>query len=436
MSKTPRVGLYLDPGLIVRNPGYLEALREKIGLTWVILSYTGELPPEVLAHSPYDGAPPSPERVRSLLARHLDGQPSTTEFRSAMQSVGPHFGAAHDEPLLRQAIDRAHSAGLDVWLMAGMYTASDFDVLMYCPSREQNNRWYEAAYTHMATAYGVEGVDITHARFPMTSYPRGLFLCMCDSCAQAAAQFGYDMAAMQADIRHAYTRLKSLDAAQVATLAQHDMGPFDLLQYLGVRTGLFDWFAFRTQLIAANVSRMREAVHRAAGDRFIFGADTYPASLATLAGHNLSRWAEFSDFASPLLSHVDIFPMKTMTVWAQFLRGLLPQLSEADALRLVYRVTGYATLDLPDSIADFALGEPDCEYRNIPLRDFVAHDMAKAKVMLPPGLPAYPIIQGGGAPWDWPLPIVEQLMDDALRLGYDGYIFQGTRVLLDFDLQK
>lgn len=437
MSNAPRVGLYLDPAIIVRNPGYLEALVEKIGLTWVILSYTGELPPEVLAHSPYEAAPPTPERVRSLIARHLDGLPSTTEFKSAMHSVGPHFGAAHDEAQLRRAITMAHAAGLDVWLLAGMYTASDFDVLMYCPSREENNRWYEAAYTHLATAYGVEGVDVTHARYPMTSYPRGLFLCMCDSCAQAAAGMGYDMATMQADIRHAYRRLKQLDARQAATLAHHDLGPLDLLQYLGVRTGVIDWFTFRTELIAANVQRFRDAVHRAAGNDFIFGVDTYPASLATLAGHNLSRWAEFSDFASPLLSHVDIFPMQTMTVWTQFLQSLLPQIAEADALQIVYRATGYAGLDLPQHIANFALGEPDCEYRNIPLAGIVAHDMAKAKAMLPPGLPAYPIIQGGGAPWDWPLPIVEQLMDDALRLGYDGYIFQGTRVLLpDFELQK
>ncbi len=47
MSQTPRVGLYLGPETIVRNPGYLEALRDQIGLNWVILSYTGELPPDV-----------------------------------------------------------------------------------------------------------------------------------------------------------------------------------------------------------------------------------------------------------------------------------------------------------------------------------------------------------------------------------------------------
>jgi hypothetical protein len=246
---------------------------------------------------------------------------------------------------------------------------------------------------------------------------------------------GYDLEAIKADIHDAYSRLKRLSPQQVKSIAEHGMGPFDFLQLLGMRVGVMQWFKFRTELIARNVSRFRDAVHQAAGDSFIFGVDTYPASIATFAGHDLTRWDQFSDFASPLLSHADIFPMKTMTVWAQFLQGVLPQLSEADALQLVYRVTGYDTLALPHSIADFALGEPDCEYRNIPLRDFIRLDMAKARVLLPEGLPAYPIIQGGGAPWDWPLPLVEGIMEDAMALGYDGYIFQGTRVLLDYALK-
>jgi hypothetical protein len=430
MRKQARVGLYLEPQTVVDNPGYLEALREKIGLNWVILTFNGELPPEVLAHSPFDGAPPSPARITQLLAQHMDGQPSTRKLDSALKSVGPHLPAAHQEVVLRQAIAMSRAAGLDVWLLAGMYTANDFDVLMFCPSRAENNRWYEALYTHMATAYGVQGVDVTHARFPMTSYPRGLLLCMCPECAKQAARLGFDMAAMQADLRHMIGRARSLDAAQVEALATSALGPLDLLHFAGVRPGVMDWFRFRTELLAQNVGRFHRAVHQAAGEEFIFGVDTYPASLSLLVGHNQTRWAEFSDFASPLLSHVDIFPMKTLVVWAQFLLGWFPQLDEAQALRIAYRLGGYAELNLPTSIADFALGEPDCEYRNVPLRDFVRADMAKAKLLLPAGLPAYPILQGGGAPWDWPREIVQQLMDDALDLGYDGYIFQGTRVLM------
>jgi hypothetical protein len=243
------------------------------------------------------------------------------------------------------------------------------------------------------------------------------------------------MEAMRADIAHALTRFKQLTPQQLTTLATSALGPLDALHFVGLRPGLLDWFRFRADLIARNVKHFHRAVHEVAGTDFVFGADTYPASLSLFAGHDQTRWAEFSDFASPLLSHVDAFPMKTWAAWANYFQRWFPQVSEADALQLAYRLGGYAELGLPDNIADFALGEPDCEYRHMPLREIVRLDMAKAKLYLPPELPAYPIIQGGGAPWDWPLPVVQQLMSDALELGYDGYIFQGTRVLMDYDLK-
>ena len=435
MSKSPRVGLYLDPDKIVRNPGYLEALAEGIGLNWVILTFNGELPPDILAHSPYDSIPPSPERVHELIAYHLDGTPCTQDIGVALRSVGPHVATSTPEKSaeMRRAIEMCHAAGLDVWFMAGMYTAHES--LMFCPSNPENHAWYEAYYTHLATAYGVEGIDITHARFPKTSLPGGIFMCGCRHCTKAAGDLGYDMVQIRADITHAYNRFGQLTPQQLTTLAENALGVLDVLHFVGVRPGLLDWFSFRADLIARNMKHFRELIHRVAGDNFIFGADTYPASLSLFAGHDQTRWGEFSDFASPLLSHVDAFPMKTFTAWAKQLQQWFPQISEATALKLAYRLGGYADLSMPDNVADFALGEPDAEYRNIPLRDIVRIDMAKAKLYLPEELPAYPIIQGGGAPWKWPLPIVKQLMADALELGYDGYIFQGTSELLDYDLK-
>jgi hypothetical protein len=436
MAKSARVGLYLDPEIIVRNPGYLEALRDGIGLNWIILTFNGELPPEVLAHSPYDNIPPSPERVRELIAHHLDGTPCTDDLGVALRSVGPHVSTSTPEKDadMRRAIEMCHAAGLDVWFMAGMYTAHES--LMFCPSNPENHAWYEAYYTHLATAYGVEGIDITHARYPKTSLPGGIFLCGCRHCTQAASELGFDMAQMRGDIAHALARFKQLSPQQLNTIANNAMGPLDLLHFTGLRPGLLDWFRFRAELIARQMKRFHTLVHGVAGPNFIFGADTYPASLSLFAGHDQTRWGEFSDFASPLLSHVDAFPMKTFTAWAKQLQTWFPQISEAESLRLAYRLGGYADLKMPDNVADFALGEPDAEYRNIPLRDIVRIDMAKAKLYLPENLPAYPIIQGGGAPWDWPLPIVQQLMSDALELGYDGYIFQGTRIILDYDVKK
>lgn len=435
MAQAARVGLYLDAARIVRNPGYLEALRDGIGLDWVILTFNGQLPPEVLAQSPYDNIPPSPERVRELIAYDILGRPCTEDLAVALRSVGPHVAQSDEQKDadMRRAIDLCHAAGLDVWLLAGMYTAHES--LMFCPSHPDNHRWYEAFYTHLATAYGVEGIDITHARYPKTGLARSVFLCACQHCTRAAAELGYDMETMRADLLHALDRFKQLDLRQLTTLATSALGPLDAIHMAGARPGLVDWFRFRADLIARNVKHFHTLVHEAAGPDFVFGADNYPASMSLFAGHDQTRWAEFSDFASPLLSHVDQFPMRTWAAWATWLREWNPRLNEAQALQLAYRMAGYADLGLPKSIADFALGEPDAEFRNIPLRDVVRADMAKAKLYLPPDLPAYPIIQGGGAPSVWPRPIVEQLMQDALELGYAGYIFQGTSVLLDFDLK-
>lgn len=434
MANLDKIGLYLNAGTILRNPGYLETLQREINLNVAIIGFSGELPPEVLAASPYDGAPPSEERLRSLLCRHIDGASSATRLDHVRNSAGPHMHIGGNDAELRQAIARAHDLGIEVWLLGGCWTANDFDVAMFCPSQEAVNAWYEAVYSHMARSYGVEGLDITHARFPMTSYPRGMFICTCEACARSAAELGYDMEAMKADILDARRRLAAYDGRRLAAIGQDALGMQDVLQLLGVRPGVFDWFRFRCDLLARNIRRFRQSVHAAGGEGFVFGADTYPASLAAFVGHNLSRWSEFSDFASPLVSHVDIFPMQTLVVWAGFLRGLQPALSEAEALRMVYRLVGYDRLGLPDSVAAFALGEPDCEYRNIPLADFVLLDLAKAALYLPEGIPSYPIIQGGGAPWVWPREIIDRIMAGAAEQGHRGVMFQGTQSLVDFAL--
>ena len=435
MEPTKRIGLYLDASTINRNPGYLETLREGMGLTLVIIGFSGEVDAPTLAMSPFDATPPSDAHLFSLLARHIDGEPSTSRLRSAQQTIGPHVHAGGDDDALREAIRRARAAGLEIWLLGGAWTANDYDVLMYCPSNEEVNRWFEAVYTHMATHYDVDGVDITHARFPMTSYPRGLFLCACPDCARSAAEMGYDMGSMIADIHGSLARIKRIDGDRIVALSKLPLAAMDLWQLLGAREGLLEWFRFRAELIAQGVARFRNAVHAAAGHQFIFGADTYPASLSMFAGHDHSRWDTCSDFASPLLSHVNIFPMQTMTVWAEFLQRIILDLSEKHALEAVYRLVGYDGLNMPTSFADFCLGAPDCEYRNIPLRKLLTVDMAKAAAYLPQGLPSYPIIQGGGAPHDWPRAIIDQVSQAAIELGHHGVIYQGTSSLVDVDLQ-
>lgn len=445
------VGIYLGAGEILRNPGYLEALRDGIGLNLVILTFTGQIPAKVRAVSPFGPSPVTEARLIELLCRHIDGSPSYGAARpdvlhQELRCLGPNVAAQGDDRELRSAIAAARRAGLGVWLLSGGWTVDDFNVLMYCPSEPATLDWFTALYTHLATAYGVDGLDITHARYIMTSHPRGLGLCACARCARAAARLGYDMGQMIADLREAMARVRRANPQRLVEAAARGLAPMDLLQFLGVSQGVLQWFEWRCCVIEGNMALLRDAVHRVAGPGFVFGTDTYPASLSLLAGHNLARFAEYSDFASPLLSHVDLFPMETMVAWAQWLMSLQPGIGEGDALRIAYRLAGYDALAMPGDLAGYGFGgrpltpewrgEPDCEWRQVPLRELLRLDMAKARLYLPPELPSYPIIQGGGAPHDWPREIVEGIIADAEALGHQGYILQGSTQLVQYPLRS
>ncbi len=432
MAFETKIGLYTSAHAILEDPGYLETLQKQLGLNVVIVGFSGELPESVRRLSPFDGTPPSPEVVRSLLCRHLDGQPSTDRIESTQGHVGPHVHAKGNDAELRQAIERAHAMGLEAWMLGAGWTSHDFHVVTFCPSQERVNRWYEAVFCHLASAYGAEALDITHARFPMLSYPRGMFLCTCEHCVRAAEELGYDMARMTAALREARKRLASTAADKLVPVLAHAAGLGDLLQALGAGPGVVEWFAFRSELLIRNLVRFRKAIRAAAGDDFIFGVDTYPASLSLYVGHQHSRWAEFSDFASPLVSHVDIFVTQAMAEWAGFLRGLVPGLSEPDALAVVYRAVGYDGLGMPGHVADFALGEVDGEFRHVPLVDLVSRDLEKARLYLPAEIPSYPIIQGGGAPHPWPRDCIEEILEQSYGFGHNGVMFQGTESLVDY----
>jgi hypothetical protein len=424
------VGLYTDAQTLLQKPAYFQRLQRELGLNLVIVGFSGELPGSVLSESPFKGQPAEIDSIKAVMARHLDGSLCSAAPELALGSVGPHVGGGGNDGELRQAIKQAHRLGLQVWLLAGAWTANDYHTLMFCPNDSQVNTWYESVFSHLATQYGVEGVDITHARYPMTSEPRGMFLCACERCSQAAQEAGYDMVRMQADILGSLQNLRQLDAGRLAAIKPATLGTPDLLQLLGLRSGFLQWFRFRADVLTRNLARYRNRIHQVAGAQMIFGADTYPSSLAMFAGHDQTRWAECSDFASPLISHVDIFVLKTWVAWARFLQQNMPQLSESDALRLVYRLAGYDSLELPETVSQMALGQPDCEFRNIPLRALLALDMAKARLTLPAGLPSYPIIQGGGAPHMWPPRIIKEVIEDAERLGHQGVMLQGTASLL------
>ena len=423
-----RTGVYLTTSEVRKNPDYVQALRDGIGLDLAVLSYDGEPSSAVLDQSPFGGPTPSDECLRSLLAVQLDGGPDEPgEFAAAKSTVAPgtHTGG---DAALREAVDILRRAGLEIWFCMHTWTGSS---LMFCPSKPGVNDYLEALYIDCATRYGADGLDLTHARFPKCSVPEAMTACICDDCRREAAARGYDMDEMKRSLNAARDRLGAVDAGLLARISRDGTGPLDYLQLLGMDRGVLDWFRFRCALVSDRLTRFHTAVHEAAGPDFIFGSDTYPASLAGFVGHDLSSWSRFSDFASPLVSHIASFTGHAFVAWARWLQQFNPGLGEADALQVVYQVTGYAGMGLPETIAGYELEDPNRLAYVLPLEELILRDLRKARLVLPPDIPSYPIIHGKG----WPRTAIDAIVSGANAAGHDGIVWQGTDELVSFEMK-
>lgn len=420
-------GVYLTTDNVLKNPDYVTRLRDEIGLTHVVLSYTGTVSDEVMALSPFDGVP-SEDDLAKVVVRHFDGRPvDPREYDRAQAQCGPGVSANGNDAQFRQAVGQIKDAGLDVWLCGGAWTIRR---LMYCPSQKATQDWLEAVYVYLASQYDVDALDITHLRYPMGSFPLGLFGCTCASCTETARTMGYDMDRMVGDLKAMRDGLQKLDGKRLGDVVRLGFGFFDVIHALGLRSGVMDWIRFRCELVAQNLIRFRKAVHTAAPGK-AFGTDTYPASMALTAGHDYLQWGEMADFASPLVSHISAFVCNTFIEWAQFLMAEVPNLSEKDALQVVYRLLGYDGMNLPETIDAYGADEPATLAYRIPTADLVLRDLVKAKLYLPKDVPSYPIIHGEG----WPKETIDRIVSDARELGHNGIIWQGTNELMDYDLK-
>ena len=416
----------MSVSVVNEDPGYLDALQQKIGLTHLLLSgHPVRLSSDTLALNPYAGAADPRDVVKDLVCRGFDGEipGNLDEARTGQGGRGPSV-AFGDDSGLRRAIDVARARGLTAWYVGGAWTANS---LMFCPSKERVNAWLEAVYADVARSYEVAAIDVTHARYPKFDFVESLFQCACPDCARSAADLGYDLPGMVDALRRMVERLGRISADKLAAAARGSAGYFDLLQVLPEAAALGPWLSFRCDLLARNLRRFHQAVH-ATGRPVLFASDTYPPALAALVGHRYGEWASHSDFSSPLLSHIFAFITRGFASWTRFLQARISGLSESDALTALYGLTGYDGLGMPDTIEALGLDWPDGEFRHVPIVGLMERDLEKSRRYLSPGLPSYPIIQGGV----WPAEVVRGLIAAADRLGHDGIIFQGSGSLFAY----
>ena len=420
------VGLYTEPGVVTEHPGYFDALKDTVGLTHILMAgYTlsaetrvkNPLPPEDAASVPTPGSDDDGELLRALDIAHGKG------LQVWIRGWGWHGYAGRHPSMCAQDMH-----GRPLSEVPKLRYGLEQDSIAFCPNHEGLNEYLRSAYVEMIANYDVEGLNLSHCRYSAPSFLHTLFGCACERCQAVAGDQGYDFERMRGSALAFWDRLHNLDAAMVRAANEHGWGLADVSQWLGVDTGLVDWFAFRARVITDQLRSFKEALVAAAGADVVFGTDTFPPSFAMLVGHNYRDFLSWSSYTSPLISHVEIFMLATLASSAALLCEWNQGLEESDALWFVYRLFGYDHLGLPETLDALGVGTPDLEARYDKVYDIVSLELRRGRLYNDGSIPSYPVIKGT----TWPKATVQRLMQDADALGHDGIILQGTDSLLEY----
>jgi hypothetical protein len=246
--------------------------------------------------------------------------------------------------------------------------------------------------------------------------------CTCDDCAATAAELGYNFPDIVADLRRLPRAIAKLPTETLMLLSQTDVGLTELTSAIPGLPSVLAWLNLRADVLTRQLQRISAGIKSRVDRPITFGCDVHPPGVALVVGQRYADVPTYADWTGPILSHVETFANRGFARWAGLLRGLRPELPESTALELVYRITGYAELGYPTAIEDLGLGQPDGEYRRVPLVALVERDLAKARAYASRAIPCYPIIKGGG----WPAEAIARMAVYAEGIGHDGIIYQGT----------
>jgi hypothetical protein len=416
------VGLYSEAETLQRDPAYLDALQTDIGLNHLSIAGAVRLSDDVAALNPL-GSNDRDRRLLSLAARRLDGTPVLDEeLGGPVVGVFPGFDEVGDDLALRQAIAHCRDRGIGVWITLTGWTTR---LSMLCPTKTAVNDWYVAAFADVARRYPVDGINVTRTRYPMFGVPHGIEFCTCADCARVAADLGYDFPRIVADLRRLPESVSKLHGEAIALLASRSPGVPELASAIPGLASALAWLNLRADILTRQLGRISAGIKARVDRPITFGCDVHPPGVALIVGQRYADVPTYADWTGPILSHVETFVNRGFTRWAGLLRERLPALSESAALELIYRITGYDGLGYPGTVDALGVGQPDGEYRRVPLVSLIERDLAKARAYASRAIPSYPIVRGAV----WPAETIARITAYAENVGHDGIIYQGTEAI-------
>ncbi len=428
------IGLHTDPAVIIRNPGYLEALISNMDLNTLIFNEGFSLPDEIIKKAPLP----------------LKGSVYTTglRFRKNDSALADAIKICRD-----RGITPYISAGL--WLgVANEYTeitdisskSPDNSPLTYhspvpyaleqklvpcCPSNPEINEWFSLAFSSIVERYETDGIILNGLRYTSPAFYPGLFGCLCQRCKKLAESNGIDTDRLKNSFSKIQNLIKKCTADSISAFINTDFAINDFLQVSEQFSLYVKWLKFRADVLTDSVFSIRENMESLITGKFITGAELFPPSFALLAGQNYLALEKHFDIIIPETSQLKTNVLSNFASFANHMISENKALKEPDVLDLLYFWFGYGNFNLPGQIKE--LGINDKNTLNDPLKtpvfDIVSYELRKAKMLIRKDKTILSAINGAA----WDQNTIREIMNYTGMAGCNGYIiYQGTDAIFDY----
>lgn len=431
------VGCYSSVDEILKNPKYIDALQQKLGVNFLLCGSSIKMPEWLRGKNPLKNG--------MMHTQHTD-----------------------DDSALISAIEETKKRGMKFWLyFSGHHNSedergvmsetfegikfADLPPIKYCISQGELTtcfqkpavREYETALFGFASKnYEVDKMYVSHTRYATPSFWTNLFGCACSSCREEAYRLGYDFEKMKNSMQALKKSLENLNRKTIENAAKAPMTFADFLSFTGENNGVADWLYCRAKIVGNALKNINDTVHLSTNERCGFVTDTHNAAMSLLIGHNFEDFINGASDNFHPLSWCDYQHVSVVAAWANQLCEWAPGLEEKTALKVAASFFGWQDIGLPsEKISDLRIAASPKEYGiwGDPEKNFYSYfnpdltiklmirEWTKLAAINRGRIPAHPVIKG----FEWPEKVCRELMERTIDIGLNGYVFQRTENLID-----
>ena len=285
----------------------------------------------------------------------------------ASDNAAPGIEFAEDDRDFKTAVDAAHAAELEVFLVVsnplvgrsnwtdllardnGGRSAAEIDPQRpaLCPNRPKLIKWLRTAVDEVQRTYKPAGFLLQDFSVGFPDRLDSLFTCWCDICQNRATELGYDLDRMRLGLQGVRSKLIE---ARPGIEAVKNSGISQFIEAVGYDVGILDWLNFRADSVSALLYEIRQALSSKDGVQLAVMCKA--PTVSHLSGQRRSdvfRDTTIADYYLPIVAGAGSGVAQTLAVHAGVVRNWLPSLDEKTALEFAAGLHGYS--GAPDDFA-------------------------------------------------------------------------------------